>query len=680
MKKNLFCMLALVVMAGSAGCTDDPITQNQAFLGGNTVETDASWMLDNWEGGEFNVNVNPDFMHQAGIKEWSYRVIYDGETQQEETVTDGIANVKIKLPVNLSHEKRRIQTDVKMPMTIGGLPEWQPVVDMQQAAGLIELAGIYWTRGNLTVRDGKFVVATKPEDPGFLFKHGSTYGIPSDGGRYTGKAYTPEEIEITIADIPENNGDPCKLISGGDLRMPSFYEMNRLYEESFNSDMIERDEIFGQSFGGGKLFFPYSGVCEVKTGNFILKNEGAGYWHSGVNTFGSGGMLNFTKDDILLYYSDGVSMMSVRCVSNIREATYVSHTPETLEKSGAFSVTVVSDPGDMIDYKAALVDVEYDYEIKAFARDSSPEVTIEVPANEELFDVVYEIYVNDNPTGKRITHPGMTDYGYYKSHTPTGTVPADAFTLTVSCTTDMDALDVEVKADDGLSVKGVASKTNPSVQIPVPENTGRDDRVLKIYVNGKDTKLSLIQERPLAFAVIWSPGYLTVKDGAYAFAGEQELGMYFKYGSRYGLTLDSTGKKYSGTAYGPEAESKAYDDVTNEEVDPCSLVAPAGTWRMPSREEWEDMFTYDFLFLRDKYRAYTDKKQTIYITPSGSLNTTGGIANAQWAKVWSTTQHVTDATKNYSVIGTFSSETTVFNCTIGTVHNQALMVRCVKAR
>lgn len=35
-------------------------------------------------------------------------------------------------------------------------------------------------------------------------------------------------------------------------------------------------------------------------------------------------------------------------------------------------------------------------------------------------------------------------------------------------------------------------------------------------------------------SVIWSPGYLTVKDGAYAFAGPKEVGMFFKWKSRYG--------------------------------------------------------------------------------------------------------------------------------------------------
>lgn len=519
--------------------------------------------------------------------------------------------------------------------------------------------------------------AENPEELGLYFKHMSCYGVQSDGNSYSGKCYTPGEKTVALADIPEKDGDPCMAASDGKWRLPSLYEIERLYDAyDGNLDMI--NDVKGMSFAGGKLFLPLSGACYVASGEIISKNENSAYWYSGQFVDGGGGMLSYSSMGLLLTYMDDPLMVPVRCVRNRQKPVYVSHSPHTLDSAAESEIQVVTEPGELNGYSVALVDGAY--EVRGTATAQNPTAKIVIPENTEIEEVVYQIFVNGEPTDHKITQPGISDYGFYKSHTPTGTVPADAFTLTVTCTTDLTALEVEVKAADGLSVKGMASKTNPAVQIQVPENTGKEDRVLKIYVNGKDTKCSLIQERPLAFVVEWSPGYLTVKDGAYVFAAEQELGMYFKYNSRYGLTLDSTGKKYSGTAYGPAAETKDYADVTNGEVDPCSLVAPAGTWRMPSREEWEDMFTYDFLFLKDKYRAYIDKKQTVYITPSGSLNATGSIANAQWAKVWSTTQHVTDATKNYSVIGTFTSETTVFNCTIGTAHNQALMVRCVRDR
>lgn len=675
MKKMMFWTLALAAMVGAAGCTDDPITPESAFTGSKIVETDIPWMIPDW-GGDFTISLTDEFSRWIGITEWQYRIFYDGEEVAAGTVSQ--VPLKVTVPKNYTGNWRKIVVEGFFPGTKGAAAKWTTLVASEQNHQFIDIDGVFWAPGNLTLKDGKFAYAENPEELGLYFKHMSSYGVLSEGTSYSGTCYTPEAKNIALADIPEKDGDPCMAASNGKWRLPSLYEIERLYD-AYDGKLVTINGVKALSFADGKLFLPLAGGYDKNTGAIGYKNTNGAYWYSGEDTDGVGAILAYSSTiDLLMSYALGDYTASVRCVRNKRKPVYVSHSPLTLDNADECEIQVVTSPGELSGYSVALVDRAY--EVRGTATAQNPTAKIVLPENTGIEEVVYQIFVNGEPTAQRITQPGITDYGFYKSHTPTGTVPADAFILTVNCTTDMTALNVEVKADDGLSVKGVASKTNPSVQIEIPENTGKDDRILKIFVNGKDSGRSLTQERPLAFVVEWSPGYLTVKDGAYTFAGEQELGMYFKYKSRYGLTLDTTGKKYSGTAWGPEEEIKAYADVTFEEVDPCSLVAPAGTWRMPSREEWEDMFTYDFLFLRDKYRAYMDKKQTVYITPSGSLNTTGGIANAQWAKVWSTTQHVTDATKYYSVIGTFSSETTVFNCTIGTVRNQALMVRCVRDR
>lgn len=680
MYRKMLYILVMVCVCSMMGCGKDKTEEVPDRKGAEVSGTDMPDKIG-WQGGEYTIDVEYKLLTRSQpveiMEPWSYRLSVDEDVIAENEVTDGSESVKVSVPQNLTEKDKSVKIEILSPEILGQTPVWKEVAHAAQQAGLVEIAGIYWAQGNLTVSEGKFAIATKPEDLGFLFKHYSTYGISSEGDHYSGVAYIPAETTVALADIPEKNGDPCQLIAGGDLRMPSFYEMNKLYNESFNSDIVESEGVYGQLFGGGKLFFPYSGVCEAESGVLHLKNQGAGYWHSGMNAFGSGGMLSFSKDDVMFFYNDGISLMSVRCVRNIREASYVSHSPEKLESNATFSVDITCDPGDMPGYKVALVDIEYDYEIKAFAEGSDPTVTINVPVNEELVDIVYEIYINDKPTGKRITHPKMSNYVFYKSHTPTGTVSADAFTLSVTCESDMDSFEVEIKSGTESIAKDTGSKDNLKVQLAIPANTG-DERVLDIWVNGKNTGRKVTQEGvKKLISVVWSTGYLKVDDGAYIFAGEQEPGMYFKFKSRYGMTLDATGKKYSGTAYGPSAETKAYADVAYGDEDPCSLINDGKSWRMPTQADFQELLSFDYSWKKDAYRAYTDGEQTVYITPSGSFNDTGtSVAQPTWAKVWTTT--LKDDTKYVMLSGSFSNQTSSFIVTAGAAQNTAMMVRCVR--
>ncbi len=669
-------MLALAAMLGSAGCADDPITPDKAFTGGTTVETDASWNLESWGENEFIVKVNADYLRQGGIHQWNYRVIYDDGVQQEGTVEGAATQVKIKIPANMSDKLRRIQTEVQFINSDGATPEWKPVADMKQAGWLVPVNGVYWAAGNLTVRDGEFALAFNPGEMGLYFEHMSTYGILSDGDRYSGKCYTPEETTVSLGNIPRKNGDPCRLVKGIDLRMPTLYEMRKLYDAD-DGRSREMYSLKGFLFGGGKLFLPLAGGCDRETGAIGYKGTNGAYWYTGEDVDGNGGLLALSDDYTMLYYNLGTNTASVRCVRNIAKAAYVSHTPQTLEGNGQAVVQVVTSPGDMDGYEVMLTDgVRV---IVSTVTSRNPRAELVIPENTEVEEIVYELFVNGERTGKKIVQPGVVYYASYESHTPIGPVPADAFTLRVTCQTNMDAVSVQLRCLDLPDLEYVVSKENPVATFDIPANNDAE-RTFEIFVNGKTTGRKVVQKAPeKGLSIVWSPGYLTVKEGAYAFAGEQELGMYFKYNSRYGLTLDSTGKKYSGTAYGPAEETKAYADIAAKEVDPCSLVAPAGTWRTPTQDEWLELLACTFEWEMDKYRVFSDGQQTVYITPSGSIKDDGAsMLQPQWAKVWSSTTHVTDATKNYTMIGTFSSKTGVFGCTIGTVHNQAMMVRCVR--
>ena len=223
---------------------------------------------------------------------------------------------------------------------------------------------------------------------------------------------------------------------------------------------------------------------------------------------------------------------------------------------------------------------------------------------------------------------GMDDYGYsvrcvkrqnfadYVSHTPTGEQPAAAFTLTVNCVSDLASFPVQVKGGDvDITLNG--SSGSPSVVFSIPANDSPLDRDLVIYVNGLGTGRSVRQKA--GGGLEWSTGYLTVKDGAYVFADPQQVGMFFKYNSRYAVPFETN---YQGVVYGPSATNYAsYPDIPMDEVDPCSLVAPAGTWRMPTQQDYKNLMADATSFLATStYLKYTLNGNDIYFAgPTGSL-------------------------------------------------------------
>lgn len=234
-----------------------------------------------------------------------------------------------------------------------------------------------------------------------------------------------------------------------------------------------------------------------------------------------------------------------------------------------------------------------------------------------------------------------------------------------------------------------ASKSDPAVCFSIPENTScTDDRVLSIYVNGENTGKTVVQAaapNPEGFSVIWSPGYLTVKDGAYAFAGPKEVGMFFKWKSRYGIDLGkkiSSSSKYPGKAYGPEETTIKYDDIQPNEIDPCSLVLPAGTWRLPTEEEFLNLTKGGSKEWEDGvYRMCSDGDQNVYLAASGQLSAAksgSGVLMAGRIFAWTSTPG-TQAGKYKYLIWFFSSETSEAKVNAsGVDSNQGLQVRCVR--
>ena len=199
-----------------------------------------------------------------------------------------------------------------------------------------------------------------------------------------------------------------------------------------------------------------------------------------------------------------------------------------------------------------------------------------------------------------------------------------------------------------------------------------------------DTKKTVKQGKqvvPLVYSVVWSEGYLTVRDGAYVFAAPKERGMYFKYKSQYGFALPDpleSKPKYGGVVYGPTATEMAYADIPYGDTDPCSLVAPAGTWRMPTADELIELTSEGSKeFVVDTYRLCSDGEQDVYLVPSGQ-STGSSLMLPTASLMWSSDAGDAGKARYLAWSNTATGEPKVSSG--GTSQANSMMVRCVRAK
>lgn len=434
----------------------------------------------------------------------------------------------------------------------------------------------------------------------------------------------------------------------------------------------------------------YAGTAytPLASGQISGKSQFGGYWGLGANYAGEGVIYVLNADYSMVDYDlAGTNMASLRCVKNIRQPSYVSHTPASVTDNASFKLTVKTDPGEFPAYE---VDIEAeDGEIRSIdASPSETEVTLTVPKNDEVENREWRLFINRVYSGVSFVQPGKKNYVDYISHSPSKAT-YEAFTLSVKCESDLASFPVVIKGSDGLELTQNGSKENPTVSFSVPENSG-EERTLAIWVNGSDTGKSVRQEaNPAtnAFSVTWSEGYLTVVDGAYTFAEPKERGMYFKWKSKYGIKFEGTvssSTKYQGVVYGPGEQSiPNYADVPYGDVDPCSLVAPAGTWRMPTSEQLLELVADGAKeFEPYAFRMCSDGMQNIYMVPSGQLYKDGTktmLPNI--ISVWTADESATKPGQ-YCYLA-WSTASTTNNPSVsagGVVPATAMMVRCVRSK
>ena len=633
-------------------------------------------------GGDYDVLFRLEVETRAAaplFEPWQYRLTVGEAVGEPVAVNEPTESVAVHIGANYSEK----EVDVIFETAAASqTPVWTKVVEAKQQAGMELLGGFYWTKSNVSVKNDRFVLADKPSDSGLFFRHESGYGVPSDEATYAGTAYTPAPVQIAIDAIPQNEGvDPCSLIDPA-LRMPTYAELSELY---YGEDVQRtQDGVTGMGYTGVSLFLPYCGVMSTETGTSVGKSTFGGYWGLGGDFHGNGVIYSLNGEigySLLDYDAVGTNMAMVRCVRNVPQPKYVMHTlPETVDYK-AFSLNVETDPGAFTYYDVTVWGDDGTL-TQTGATDARPQVSVGIPKNDTKQDRTLRLFVNHIYTGVEFVQPAMTDYALYVSHTP-ASAEYGAFTLSVTCDSDMASFPVVVKGSDGGEWSGTGSKENPTVEIAIPENTG-EERTLSIWVNGVDTKKTVKQGKqvvPLVYSVVWSEGYLTVRDGAYVFAAPKERGMYFKYKSQYGFALPDpleSKPKYGGVVYGPTATEMAYADIPYGDTDPCSLVAPAGTWRMPTADELIELTSEGSKeFVVDTYRLCSDGEQDVYLVPSGQ-STGSSLMLPTASLMWSSDAGDAGKARYLAWSNTATGKPMVSSG--GTSQANSMMVRCVRAK
>ena len=655
---------------------------------------------------------------------WQYRVTLGEAVGDAIAVTEPKTEVSVVIGSNYSKEPRAVVVEMAVTEDAATPPRWIRIVEAEQEPALKDYC--------VTEYDSTTIPETVPYNGGG-YKLGFTTSIET---RAADPIFVEWQYRVTLGD---KVGDPVAVTERTesiDVEIAGNYTENErnivvemadagaepqwtkivearqeaalvltagFYWAKGNVTLMDGKFAVADKMSDLGLYFrqgskygvpsdggSYAGTAytPLASGQISGKSQFGGYWGLGANYAGEGVIYVLNADYSMVDYDlAGTNMASLRCVKNIRQPSYVSHTPASVTDNASFKLTVKTDPGEFPAYE---VDIEAeDGEIRSIdASPSETEVTLTVPKNDEVGNREWRLFINRVYSGISFVQPGKKNYVDYISHSPSKAT-YEAFTLSVKCESDLASFPVVIKGSDGLELTQNGSKENPTVSFSVPENAG-EERTLAIWVNGSDTGKSVRQEaNPAtdAFSVTWSEGYLTVVDGAYTFAEPKERGMYFKWKGKYGIKFEGTvssSTKYQGVVYGPDEQSiPNYADVPYGDVDPCSLVAPAGTWRMPTSEQLLELVADGAKeFEPYAFRMCSDGMQNIYMVPSGQLYKDGTktmLPNI--ISVWTADESATKPGQ-YCYLA-WSTASTTNNPSVsagGVVPATAMMVRCVRSK
>lgn len=655
---------------------------------------------------------------------WQYRVTLGEAVGDAIAVTEPKTEVSVVIGSNYSKEPRAVVVEMAVTEDAATPPRWIRIVEAEQEPALKDYC--------VTEYDSTTIPETVPYNGGG-YKLGFTTSIET---RAADPIFVEWQYRVTLGD---KVGDPVAVTERTesiDVEIAGNYTENErnivvemadagaepqwtkivearqeaalvltagFYWAKGNVTLMDGKFAVADKMSDLGLYFrqgskygvpsdggSYAGTAytPLASGQISGKSQFGGYWGLGANYAGEGVIYVLNADYSMVDYDlAGTNMASLRCVKNIRQPSYVSHTPASVTDNASFKLTVKTDPGEFPAYE---VDIEAeDGEIRSIdASSSETEVTLTVPKNDEVGNREWRLFINRVYSGISFVQPGKKNYVDYISHSPSKAT-YEAFTLSVKCESDLASFPVVIKGSDGLELTQNGSKENPTVSFSVPENAG-EERTLAIWVNGSDTGKSVRQEaNPAtnAFSVTWSEGYLTVVDGAYTFAEPKERGMYFKWKSKYGIKFEgsvSSSTKYQGVVYGPDEQSiPNYADVPYGDVDPCSLVAPAGTWRMPTSEQLLELVADGAKeFEPYAFRMCSDGMQEVYLASAGQLANDGlSVKSANIISVWTPDASETKPGQYSYLMWLMSTESSKGSVSAnGVLPQTAMMVRCVRSK
>ena len=521
---------------------------------------------------------------------WQYRVTLGEAVGDAIAVTEPKTEVSVVIGSNYSKEPRAVVVEMAVTEDAATPPRWIRIVEAEQEPALKDYC--------VTEYDSTTIPETVPYNGGG-YKLGFTTSIET---RAADPIFVEWQYRVTLGD---KVGDPVAVTERTesiDVEIAGNYTENErnivvemadagaepqwtkivearqeaalvltagFYWAKGNVTLMDGKFAVADKMSDLGLYFrqgskygvpsdggSYAGTAytPLASGQISGKSQFGGYWGLGANYAGEGVIYVLNADYSMVDYDlAGTNMASLRCVKNIRQPSYVSHTPASVTDNASFKLTVKTDPGEFPAYE---VDIEAeDGEIRSIdASPSETEVTLTVPKNDEVGNREWRLFINRVYSGISFVQPGKKNYVDYISHSPSKAT-YEAFTLSVKCESDLASFPVVIKGSDGLELTQNGSKENPTVSFSVPENAG-EERTLAIWVKGSDTGKSVRQEaNPAtnAFSVTWSEGCLTVVDGAYTFAEPKERGMYFKWKSKYGIKFEGTvssSTKYQSVVYG----------------------------------------------------------------------------------------------------------------------------------
>lgn len=709
MKRSL---LPLIIAAALAGCAKPAPTPDNG--GGNNqtpepeppvyeyyisefVSTDIPELIA-YNGGEFTMTFHtvqttksPEIIHEYLPSE--YRILVNGAVASQGSLQEDSNSIAFSIGPNYGKQQAMVEIQgARTPEE--GEPQWQTLAQASQESAVmrVELDGIgsWWAKGNIVLKDGLFSLANDMTSPGLLFNWGSRYGVPA--ADYAGTAYGPQELSTSLDNLPtDGQTDPCKVLSPA-FRLPSYADFNYLealnYEDWSFDYVGELNGVRGVIYKGSDFFIPFAGYVNIASGVYSGAGEYVALIGLGEDIEGHGTLYAVNPDYSMIYYNmTGENLASVRCVLDSELPKYVSHSFSTGEPSDkGMNLSVETTAGEYPVYEVLAISEDGD-EHEGTATDSKTTAELVIPANNAKEPLLWKIFVNRIYTGISFTQPGVKDYAWYVSHSPASST-YEAFTLNVTIDTDMDSVPVTIKgAGEDLTLYAGAS--NATVSFSIPENSGAA-RKLSIWINGADSKKTVEQgakpEEPKGLSVEWSTGAITVKDGAYIFAEPTERGMLFRYKSQYGIQIEGTyssSSKYPGYAYAPQKTEVAIADIAVDQIDPCSLVAPVNTWRLPTVDEMNELKAAEngTQFKADTYNSKVDGSRELIFVGGGQMKDDGtGITLPTSASYWSSSQGTADNKIGYMAWATGTKTGSFLVSSGGATKTKALQVRCVKSR